>query len=256
MSSRARAVVLVIGVCALGSLFLLEWLRLPRFGDSWHPYRDLAVAAGFAHSTANIVSSINFDQRGFDTFGEESILVAAVAGVAVLLRAVREEERVKPDSRGRVLDSTRLLVYLFLPVTLIIGVDVVAHGAITPGGGFQGGIMIATSVHLLYVGGRYTALERLRPLGLFPPMESAGLLAYAAVGIAGLAIGSSFLENVVPQGTVADLVSSGTVPLLSAAVGLAVAGGIVTLLAHFLDQVQVIRETGRSPGRADKGSAS
>ena len=254
MSRRARNVILIAGVCLLGAVFVIGWLQLPGFGGSSHPYRDLAVAAAFAHSTANVVSAINFDQRGFDTFGEESILVAAVAGVAVLLRAVREEERVKPDTRGRVLDSTAVLVYVFLPVTLVIGVDVVTHGAVTPGGGFQGGVVLATGVHLLYVGGRFTALEKLRPLGLFAPVEAAGLLIYAGVGLAGLAIGGAFLKNVIPQGTLADLVSSGTVPVLSAAGGLAVVGSVVTLLAHFLDQVMVIREKRQSPH--DRGGAA
>lgn len=237
-------VLLWIGVAGLGALFVLVWMRVPPFGGSVHPYRDIAIAGAYAHSTANVVSSVNFDLRGLDTFGEESILVAAIAGVAVLLRAGREEEKIRPDARGRVLDSTRVLVYAFLPVTLVIGVDVVTHGAVTPGGGFQGGVILATGLHLLYAGGRYSMLERLRPLDLFHPAEAAGLLLYAAVGLAGLVVSGAFLANVIPQGTLGDLVSSGTVPLLSAAVGLAVVSSVIVLLASFLDQMLVIRERG------------
>ncbi|GAA4139606.1 MnhB domain-containing protein [Leifsonia shinshuensis] len=258
MTRRVRMALLCVGVIGMAAFFVLAWLQLPPFGGSWHPYRDLAVTAAYAHSTANVVSSINFDQRGFDTFGEESILVASIAGVAVLLRAGHEEERVKPDDRGRLLDSTRVLVYVFLPLTLLIGVDVVTHGAVTPGGGFQGGVVLATGLHLLYVGGRFPLLERFRPLDLFPPVESAGLLLYAAIGLAGLALGGSFLANIIPQGTMADLVSSGTVPLLSVAVGMAVVSSVILLLAHFLDQALVIREKDPAPSddATDRGAAA
>lgn len=256
MTRRVRTVLLLAGLVGLAVVLLLAWLQLPGFGGPRHPYRDLAVVAGVGHATANLVSSVNFDQRAFDTFGEESILVAVVAGVAALLRAGREEERVRPSRRGRVLDSTRVLVAVLLPVTLLVGVDVVTHGAVTPGGGFQGGVILATGLHLLYVGGRYPLLQRLRPLDLVPPAEAAGLLLYAAVGLGGLAIGGSFLKNVIPTGTLADLVSSGTVPLLSAAVGLAVGASIVVLLAHFLEQALVIREKPGGPPEAEEEAAA
>ena len=51
----------------------------------------------------------------------------------------------------------------------------------------------------------------------------------------------SFLENFLPLGTPGELVSAGTIPLLSLAVGIEVAGGFVLLLSEFLDQLLVIR---------------
>nr|WP_256127900.1 MnhB domain-containing protein [Arthrobacter sp. SDTb3-6] len=129
-----------------------------------------------------------------------------------------------------------MLVVVAVPLTLVLGIDVVAHGAVTPGGGFQGGVVAATALHLIYVGDRYRVFARLRPIGLFEQAEAAGVVAYAAVGVAGLAFGGSWLANILPHGTLARLVSAGTVPLLNAAVGLAVAGSVVVLLSHFLDQ--------------------
>jgi len=231
-----RMVVLVIGVAFVGTALVWAALYMPGFGGDWHPYRDHAAAAALAHATANVVSSVNFDQRALDTFGEESILLGAVVGVAVLLRPVEGERRRKPKNTGHVLDSTRLLVVLAAPVALILGIDVVAHGAITPGGGFQGGVILATGLHLLYVGGRYSAFDRLRPLGLFSQAESIGVIAFAAIAASGLAAGGAWLANFVQHGTLAQLASSGTVPLLSGAVGLAVTGSMVVLVAHFLEQ--------------------
>jgi Multisubunit Na+/H+ antiporter, MnhB subunit len=247
MSRRARFVLLAVAVAAVGVLLVVAFLGLPRFGDAWHPYRDHAVTAALARHTANVVSSVNFDLRALDTFGEETILLASVVGVATLLRAARRERRVRPIDRGRVLDSTRVLAYALLPITLVVGVDVVAHGAITPGGGFQGGVILATGIHLLYLGGHYRSLRLLRPIPVFEIAEAAGVVAFAALGIAGLALSGAFLANVIGTGTLGQLVSSGTVPLLSASVGLAVAGSIVVLLARFIDQTLVIRMTGERP---------
>lgn len=242
MNRRVRTVVLVIGVVAAAAVLAAGVLGLPGFGGQRHPYRDLAVAASFGHTTANAVSSVNFDQRALDTFGEETILIASVAGVAALLRPIRSERRRHVGEESPVLDSTRLLTVVFFPATVLIGIDVIAHGAITPGGGFQGGVVLATGIHLLYVGGRYRLLERLRPVHIFEVTEGAGLAIFIAIGIAALAVAGDIFGNVVPQGEMSQLISSGTVPLLSCAVGMAVVSSVVVLLAGFLDQALALVE--------------
>jgi multicomponent Na+:H+ antiporter subunit B len=234
-------ILLVVGLLGAVTVLAVGVSGLPAFGGHHHPYRDLAVAASLRHATANVVSAVNFDQRALDTFGEETILVASVAGVAALLRPVRRERRRRrPDVP--VMDSTRLLTAVFFPVTLLIGIDVVAHGAITPGGGFQGGVVLATGIHLLYVGGRYRLLERMRPLPLFEITEAAGLVIFIAIGAAGLAVAGHVFTNILPQGQLGRLISSGTVVLLSGAVGMAVVSSVVILLAGFLDQALALEE--------------
>lgn len=242
MSRRVRMIVLVIGVLAVAAVIGIGVAGLPAFGGHRHPYRDLAVAAAFDRATANVVSAVNFDQRALDTFGEETILVASVAGVAALLRPIPSERRRRVASGPPVLDSTRLLTVIFFPITLLIGVDVVAHGAITPGGGFQGGVVLATGIHLLYVGGRYRLLERLRPIRIFEIAEGAGLVIFIAIGVSGLALAGDLFHNIIPYGELGQLVSSGTVVVLSCAVGMAVASSVVVLLAGFLDQALALIE--------------
>jgi multicomponent Na+:H+ antiporter subunit B len=66
------------------------------------------------------------------------------------------------------------------------------------------------------------------------------------VGCAGLVAGQQFLANVLPQGETGALFSSGTVVVLSVAVGLEVAGGVVILLAQFLQQAISV-STERTP---------
>lgn len=247
MSRRVRLLVFACGAVVLAVLFGTAVAGMPGFGGDRHPYRDAAVRAAVRHVTPNVVSSVNFDQRPVDTLGEETILLGSVIGAAALLRPSPDERRRQPPRPrpGRILDSTALLGYLLLPAIVVLGANLVVHGHLTPGGGFQGGVVLATGLHLLYVAGWYPALRRLRPLGAYELAEGAGAGLFVAIGLAGLAVGGAFLRNVVPRGSFRDLLSAGTVPMLNVAVGCEVACGMVVLLAGFL--AQAIRTTDPVP---------
>lgn len=254
MTRRIRLIVLGVGIVTFTAALALAFTGMPHFGGDLHPYRDAAVAATYAHDTANAVSSINFDQRGFDTFGEETILFCAVVGVAALLRPVHRERRREVSEVGHVLESTNLLVYFLFPLTVVLAVNVVAHGAVTPGGGFQGGVILSTGVHLLYVGGRYSLLRKLRPIAWFQQGEALGVVLFGALGIAGAALGSALFANVIPQGQLGDFVSSGTVPIFNIAVGMTVCSSVIVLLASFLDQALAIRAERENDSRRQRRS--
>jgi multicomponent Na+:H+ antiporter subunit B len=251
MTTKVRLWILAFGALGVALLFAAACGELPGFGGAVHPYGDRSVHAALARHTANTIASVNFDQRAFDTLGEESILFASVLGTVVLLRQTRDEERLPPAS-ARVRPPVRRYALIALPVTLLIGLYIVAHGQLSPGGGFQGGVVIATALHLLYIAVDYRALERIRPVGLYEVADAAGEAAYLLVGAGALVAGAAFLTNVLPLGTFNTLSSGGTVPLLNAAIGVEVACGVVVLLAGFLDQAVEIederphnRETGR-----------
>ncbi|WP_314174581.1 MnhB domain-containing protein [Streptomyces winkii] len=254
MTRRGRLVLFLAAAAVVAAFLVAAFAVLPHFGGGHHPYGDRSVHAAFAHRTANVVSSVNFDQRALDTLGEETILFAAVLGAVVLLRQIAGERR-RPPRRAKVSAAIRRLGVLLLPVALLVGLYVVAHGQITPGGGFQGGVVVATALHLLYVAADYGALERIRPLSLYEAGDAAGEAAFAVTGIATVLAGSAFLANVLPWGTFATLSSAGTVVVLNAAVGMEVACGIVVLLAHFLDQAVEIEEPpGRGGARTGGGA--
>jgi multicomponent Na+:H+ antiporter subunit B len=235
MSRKARTVLYAVGCLGLAIAFVLAAFGLPGFGGDWHPYRDAAISVSWQHMTANAVSSVNFDQRALDTFGEETILLAAVVGAATALRPGARERRGRPADLARPLPVTRLAGYLMLPVTLMIGLDVVAHGHLTPGGGFQGGVVLATGVHLLYIAGSYPALRRVRPLAWYEWGEAVGVGVFAVFGIVTVVVSTVFLANILPLGSLGALASAGAVPLLNAAVGIEVVSGVIVLLAQFLE---------------------
>jgi multicomponent Na+:H+ antiporter subunit B len=246
MSHRVRLVVFLLGGVGLAVLWVVATHGLPPVGTDVHPYRDTAVAAAAAHATANVVASVNFDQRAFDTLGEETILLASVVAVTTLLRPAGDERVEPPDQPMAVLPATRLAGWALLPVTLVVGADIVVHGHLTPGGGFQGGVVLATAIHLLYLAGSFPALLWLRPTRWAPLLEPAGGGLFVLAGVAGLLTGAGFLVNLLPVGVLGAPLSSGTVLVLNVVAGIGVGAGVVSLLGQFLRQEIVIDPGGAS----------
>lgn len=245
MTARARLGVLLLGLLGFAGVLVAGLSDIPGSGTQWHPYGDRAVAAALAHVTSNVVSSLNFDQRAIDTLGEEAIFFAAVLGTMAVLDPdddeVEDEHDVEP-SRTAPLAAVRLAGYLLLPLTVLVGIYVVAHGAVTPGGGFQGGIVLGTAVHVIYLSGSYEGLDRARPEPMVEAAKAVGLAGFAAIGVIGVIDGTGFLANVLPWGTLRSLTSAGTVEPLNVATGLEVAAGVALLLGRFLRQVLRIRK--------------
>jgi len=230
-------------------LFLTAIRGLPAVGHYRGPYGDVlnAVAVKERHST-DVVTAINFDYRGFDTLGEESILFASVIGATVLLRKLPGEEKCQPEEQAqerhvpKMSDAVRVLTLGLVAPSVLFGLYVVTHGQMTPGGGFQGGVVLASAPLLVYLAGDFRMFQKIVSHYLAEFAEALGLGGFALIGVAGLAFGSAFLQNVIPLGPVeAKVYSGGTIPLISFATGLAVTGGFVLLLMAFLEETLELR---------------
>jgi multicomponent Na+:H+ antiporter subunit B len=247
--TRLTASRLLLGAGGLGTavLLLLAFGGLPHLGEVAHPYAERAVHAALGRDTANVVSSVNFDQRAFDTVGEEFVLLAAAVAAVLLLRRFHDEEQAAHDldlGPRDLWSAVHLVGFALLAPTVLVGLYVVTHGAVSPGGGFQGGALLATGLHLAYLAGDYRILRRVRPLAVFDAAEAIGAAGFVLLGISALFVGDPFLTNWLPTGTLGSLGSAGMVELFNVAVGMEVASALVLLLAKFLDQALVVRRDG------------
>jgi len=246
MSRRTRLGLFGVAAAGLAAVLVIGMRGLPSFGH-YHGIYGLLLdrtEVPLRHAT-DIVTALNFDIRAFDTLGEEFILFTAVAGVAVLLRHLRHEGEAE-SARGiedhrfagasRSLQMTSLVLIVLL-VTL--GGYVVLHGALTPGGGFQGGIVLAAGPLAILLSGRYLAMKRVAPEWALEATEALGAAGYTLIGLAGLILASVYLKNLLPLGTPAMLLSAGMMPLNSIAVGLEVTGAFLLTWTEFLDQAVV-----------------
>src|SRR4051794_32661717 len=193
MSRRGRLAVAALGLAGLGALVLWAVTGLREFGRPPEPYASRApdVVREQRH-VDNTVGGVTFDLRGFDTLGEELILLVAATGASVLLRAQGgepdpEAADAEEDERGpRTADAVRSLGTLLVGPVLVLGLYVVAHGAITPGGGFQGGVILAGALLLVYAAGQTVAVRRVRPVAAVEVAEAVGAAAFGLIALGGL----------------------------------------------------------------------
>jgi multicomponent Na+:H+ antiporter subunit B len=248
MSRRTRLMFFAVAAAALAVTLGVGLAGLPTFGSQITAYAQLLnrLAPQQRHVT-DVVSAISFDYRGIDTLFEEFILLAAVAGISVLLRPLSDESRQLPEDKApdRAIPPPSPAVWLlavFLSSLLVLtGIETVTHGQLTPGGGFQGGVVLASAMYVVYLGTNYVTVERFRPTPLLEASDGVGASGYVLIGLLGLFAGASFLSNVVGLGVAGNLISGGTIPLLNLVVGVEVAGGFAILASEFLDQTAVIR---------------
>jgi multicomponent Na+:H+ antiporter subunit B len=252
LSFEGRRRLFLAGAAGLGGLMLWGLTGLPDF-DSFTPlYGQVINRVGVQETSATAaVSAVNFDYRGFDTLGEEFILFAAVLVLALLLRRLGEEHTTPLGKDPRRAHTTsaavRLTCYVLVGPTVLLAAYITGHGHLTPGGGFQGGVIAATALLLVYLGSDYPTMQRLRPLSLVETAKAGGALGFVLIGLGGLIASGSYLQNFLPLGEPGELVAAGTIPLLSIAVGVEVSGGFVLLLSEFLDQLLVIKRKRDTP---------
>jgi multicomponent Na+:H+ antiporter subunit B len=222
---------------------------LPALGH-YHGVYGLRVAKVEppARHATDIVTALNFDLRAFDTLGEEFILFASVTGVALLLRHLRDEDDWVEQGRGLedhafagASDALRVMSLVLIPLLVALGAYLALHGQLTPGGGFQAGIVLAAGPLAILLAGRYLALKRIAPEWALEALDSLGAAAYALIGLGGLIFAGVYFKNYLPLGTSGQLLSAGMMPLNSVAVGLEVTGAFLLTWTEFLDQALLVQ---------------
>jgi multicomponent Na+:H+ antiporter subunit B len=88
----------------------------------------------------------------------------------------------------------RVIAKLLVPFMLLFALYVQFHGDFGPGGGFQAGVIAATGIVFYALVFGLAAGRRLVPDRLVEVMLAAGVLLYAGVGMAGLALGGNYLD--------------------------------------------------------------
>ena len=242
MNLRTRTFLFLFSAAGLAVVLALGIRDLPPLGDYRGPYGQLVsqVAVYERHAT-DVVNAINYDYRAFDTLGEEFIFFASVLGVLLLFRPTGEGKERKPKAKVEdalpISDALRVSMQAMVGTMIVFGVYVATHGQLTPGGGFQGGVILASAPLVVYLSGDVKAFERIISSPLIKLAESGGAAGYALIGTAALLFGAHFLTNIIPLGMTGDLFSSGTIAVISVCVGIEIAGGFVLLMQSYLKEI-------------------
>jgi multicomponent Na+:H+ antiporter subunit B len=227
MTPSLRRWVFLAGAAGLVAFYLWGLFGLPGFGNYPGPYGFVLNRIAVSQTNATgVVSAVNFDYRGFDTLGEEFILLTAAAGVSIVLRRLRgERERSAVDE-----------------AVVVVGWWLASHAQTSPSGGFQGGVILATAFILVYLSGEFLVFKRFSPVDLTDVVEAVGAGGFAAIGVGAVAMGLPYLYNFLPLGTTPGAVSSsGTIALISFFVGLEVAAAFILIVGELLEQTLLVR---------------
>jgi multicomponent Na+:H+ antiporter subunit B len=219
----------LIIVLATGALLILATAEFPPWGDPNSP-ASLHVSPRYIEKTMeetsvpNAVTSVLADYRGFDTMFETTVIFAAGVSCFMLLRLFGKEKsetvhyrhlltgltiRVRRRREGleqlgefERMDSLwtphdiilRTLSRFLIPFIQLFALYVIAHGHHSPGGGFQGGVILGASLILMAISqDMNSALERIRERTL-AMLSVAGVAIYAGTGAMCLLLGSNFLD--------------------------------------------------------------
>ena len=138
----------------------------------------------------------------------------------------------------------RITADLLFPFILIFGFYVVLHGHLTPGGGFQGGAVLATGFILLFVAHKIDDITKIFTKEAFQNSEAIGLCLFIGTAIVAILLGMTFFMNylanagglfgqVVPFGiNPGFLNTAGVLPIMNVAVGVEVLGGLSIILVY------------------------
>jgi multicomponent Na+:H+ antiporter subunit B len=176
---------------------------------------------------ANLVTAVLLGYRGIDTLGELAILFAAATAAGVVLGRRHANARRDPPG-GEVLRTGADLLF---PLLLVVGLYVIAHGHLTPGGGFQGGVILAAAFFVIILAQPTRHLRH----SLISWIEGLAGAAFILIGLWALVEDGDFLAPLLGQGAMGELLSAGTLPLLSLAIGLKVGAELAGIMAHIAE---------------------
>ncbi len=211
-----------------GAVLLYSTVDFPAWGDPASP-AGTHVSPHYLErgmeetSVPNIVTAVLADYRSFDTMFEATVIFAAGAVCVILLRifgtrtrdryyrhlltgvtihVIGDREIPKESEAFERIDALWVphdviistISRILIPFIQLFALYVLAHGHHSPGGGFQGGVILGASVILMAISTNLrVSLERVgeRTVAL---LAALGLLIYAGTGVLCMLSGGNYLD--------------------------------------------------------------
>ena len=123
----------------------------------------------------------------------------------------------------------RVVSKITAPFILVFGFYVIAHGELSPGGGFQGGVVLASAFILYGLVFGLPELDAIVPRPVTDALAGFGVLLYVVVGLVGIVSGYQFLDYTPLQITGSESAESWGMTLVEYGVGITVASVMITI---------------------------
>jgi multicomponent Na+:H+ antiporter subunit B len=213
---------------ALSGLLILTLLNilLQNMPDNIQTAGNELLKLNANEGVANAVTTVVVYFRGFDTLGEIAVLFIASLGLGLMLHSNTRCD-IKAESNFMLQTASKLL----FPIILLFGIYVMIYGHLSPGGGFQGGVIIASGVLLLLISHKEFEV----PHSVIVALETFAGVSYVLIGLIGLLVLDTFLGNFLPHdiSQMGMLISGGIIPIIYIIVGIKV-GSEMSMIAQNL----------------------
>ncbi len=173
---------------------------------------------------ANLVTAVVLAYRGLDTLGELAILFTAATAIGIILGTTDKTQTTSSPTAGFIVATAAKVLF---PLLLVFALYIILHGHLTPGGGFQGGAVLAAAFFLLTLADSGNNIKH----KVTQVIEALAGTAFIVLGLVSFALQGVFLQPWLDKGELGSLFSAGSLPLLYLALGLKVGAELANLLS-------------------------
>jgi len=188
---------------------------------------DELLKLNSSEGVANAVTSVVVYFRGFDTLGEIAVLFIASLGIGLMLESNSKCD-IKAEGNFMLQTASKLL----FPIIMLFGIYVMIYGHLSPGGGFQGGVIIASGILLLLISHKNFEV----PHSVIIWLETLAGVSYVLIGLIGLVVLDKFLGNFLPNdiSNMGLLLSGGIIPIIYIIVGIKVGSEMSMIVQNLI----------------------
>jgi len=231
--SRLKHISIVIILAFLGLIMLLDLNKIPnQFEYANSIYHHITNNAVGETGSLNFVTAILYDYRAYDSMGESTIIFGAVSGIVLLL-----SRKTLPVSSHGLSFIVKRTYGMLTPFIFLFSVYIIAHGHLSPGGGFQGGVILgAISIIFSIVYGSEFDYKRYTPTTK-TLLETSGALLFIGIGLIGIIYSGSFLSNLnILNSEPGSLLSAGSIPFINLGIGFKIGAGLAIIFYSMIQK--------------------
>lgn len=231
--SKTKHIFTMVILSLLGVTLLVNFDKLPgQFEYANSIYHHITHNGVSETGSLNFVTAILYDYRAYDSLGESTIIFGAVSGIVLLL-----SRKTLPVSSHGLSFIVKRTFGMLTPFIFLFGIYIISHGHLSPGGGFQGGVILgAISIIFSIVYGSEFDYKRYSPTTK-TLLETSGALLFIGLGLLGVIMGGNFLVNLkILDSGVGTLLSGGSIPFINIGIGFKIGAGLAIIFYSMIQK--------------------
>lgn len=134
----------------------------------------------------------------------------------------------------RTSEIVRIFTRKLFPFMLLYGCYLISHGHLSPGGGFQGGVIFGSGLILLCLVDGVRDTERRFKENVLSLVKNIGMLIFVIMGFFGMFLGGYFLSDFMPRGEIGSVPSGGLILFLNLTIAFMVGTGIAVVFYRLI----------------------